>query len=669
MAINSLNIKQYHNNQETSFLCTDKLRKGSNPYFEVTPESALNWDFNTSLKALQTLIGKNEVQNIFQGKSIQAPHQNDRNSEWLKQSKVVGINPRAIGSYFDIVKYAMTFPEDSLHLLPLFEQGCQGSLYAPVNFKLSEEFMDKDLTKLGFDTPEKQLKLTMNLLHALNKNVGMDFLQHTDRFSEEVFINPDNFIWAKVDESKQRELQYPEVHPDKIGEDVKNAVVDFLKENGDTKGQPVKEIYLQNFYNLSEDRRREILFGSDNSEQKTTRRVALMNHVRNANLETKPISLDDPRRKIVFKEMQGNNGVTWANFTDNMGDRMFGNLTGYKLYHLDENGQVDISKPNKSAWDFVCKQNAKFQQDYNFDFLRADMGYLTFDDEKRDIHSKVKEYIQNQGAHHFASLGECFCGFGDNQNTEAIKRKNYDSVLGNLHYENVYDYNFNDIVKAYNFAPDYKVSLTSITADSDQARYNQHYDNFQNKIRTFFGLFLNQPSYMGMGLETREDNPTEGKNLTKDFINDWGIPKYEWGQNKSFFKTISGMRNVFAKIKDDIQKQLHYWLWTSDKKVASWFYYTKDALNPSYLFVANTDTNQKDEVEVQNLFDTNVSDNINKNRDTLALKEIYSSEKTEASDIDIMVKRKSHKIRNLKAGECRVYKIINPQKIDEFQRK
>lgn len=665
MAINSLNIKQYYKNSAQSFDFENKLRTGSNPYYEVTPETALNWDFNTSIEALSNLIGKNEVQSIFNGKDVQSPHGNEKTSEWLQQSKVVGINPRAIGSYFDIVKYAMTFPEDSLHLLPLFEQGCQGSLYAPVNFKLTDEFMDKDLEKLGFDTPEKQLKLTINLLHALNKSVGMDFLQHTDRFSEEVFINPDNFIWAKVDDSKQRELQYPEIHPDKIGDDVKKAVVDFLKENGDAKGQPVKSIYLQNFYNLSEDRRREILFGRNNSEQKTQRRVALMNHVRNANLETKPISLDDPRRKIVFKEMKSNNGVTWANFTDNMGDRMFGNLTGYKLYHLDENGQVDISKPNKDAWDFVCKQNAQFQKDYNFDFLRADMGYLTFDDETRDIHAKVKEYIQSQGAPYFASLGECFCGFGKQSDADGIKRKNYDSVLGNLHYENVYDYNFNDIVKAYNFSPDYKVSLTSITADSDQARYNQHYDNFQSKIRTFFGLFLNQPSYMGMGLETREDNPTEGKNLTKDFINDWGIKKYEWGNNQTFFKTISEMRNIFAKIKDDIQKQLHYWLWTSDKKVASWFYYTKNTMNPSYLFVSNTDTNQKDEVEIQNLFDTNMSENINKNCDALALKEVYSSEEKDNADAVIMVKGKSHKIRNLKPGECRIYRISNPKIIED----
>lgn len=440
----------------------------------------------------------------------------------------------------------------------------------------------------------------------------------------------------------------------------------FLEKKGDAKGNKVPEIFLSNFYSLDESKRREILFACKDSNIKTQRRVDLMNYVRNSGLETKPISLDDPRRKIVFKEMKSNNGVTWANFTDNMQDRMFGNLTGYKLYHLDENGNVDISRPNEKAWDFICKQNGKFQQEYNFDFLRADMGYLSYNDQTRDIHSKVKQYIQEHGAKHFASLGECFCGLGKSSDSEAIKRKNYDSVLGNLHYENVYDYNFTDIVKAYNFSPDYKVSLTSITADSDQARYNQHYDNFQNKIRTFLGLFLNQPSYMGMGLETRDTNATDGKNLTKDFINNWGIKKYEWGNNQEFFHTLSGMRNAFSKIKDTIQNQLHYWLWTSDKQVASWFYYAKENMKPSYLFVTNTANYEKSDVEIQNLFDTNVSENINKDHDSLAITEVYSTEKKSPVSGQIILKGKPFKIKHIQPGECKIYKVVDSKKLDEI---
>ena len=664
--MNSLNIRNNYENISL-FLHNSLLKKGNSSYYQVNPKDALNWDFNTTYNALEEMIGTNQLSAIFNGKDIESPHSKEQNSEWFKQSKVVGINPRALGSYFDIVKYAMTFPEDSIHILPLFEQGCQSSLYAPVNFRLSEEFMDSELEKLGFDTPEKQLKLTINLLHALNKNVGMDLLQHTDRFSEEVFINPDNFIWAKIDSSQKKELEYPAIHPDKIGDDVKNTVVEFLRKYGDSKGNKLNEIVLQNFYTFKEDKRREILFGNDSFKARTQRRIALMNYVRANGLETKPISLDSPKRKIVFKEMKSNNGITWADFTDNMQDRMFGNLTGYKLYHLDKNGNVDISKPNTSAWNFICDKNLEFQKKYGFDFLRADMGYLHFDDKDRDIHAKVKQYIQEQGTPYFASLGECFCGFG-HSDTVSISRKHYDSVLGNLHYEKVYNYNFNDIVKTYNFSPDYKVSVTSITADSDQAKYNEYYDDFQNKIRTFLGLFLNQPSYMGMGLETRNINPTEGKNLTKDFINDWGIEKYEWGKNYNFFQIISKMRSVFLDIKDDIQKQLHYWLNTGDRKVSSWFYYTKDTFMPTYLFAVNTDVYEKEDVEIQNLFDTNVSSNIKDKYHRVAAKEIYSSEEKSSKEWYIISQGKRFKIKNLKPGECRIYKISNPEQLEKHKK-
>ena len=204
-SINPINSKCSTAVVASRFPAYKKVQGKSSSYYEIKPQTALDWDFDTAYKALENLIGKRQTQEIFNGKQIASPHSKELNSEWLKQSKIIGINPRAIGTYFDIVKYAMTFPEDSIHLLPLFESGCLNSLYAPLNFKLSKEFMDDDLSKIGFNTPEKQLKLVIKILHALNKSVGMDFLQHTDRFSQEVFINPNNFIWTKIDLEKGEE--------------------------------------------------------------------------------------------------------------------------------------------------------------------------------------------------------------------------------------------------------------------------------------------------------------------------------------------------------------------------------------------------------------------------------------------------------------------------------
>ena len=172
---------------------------------------------------------------------------------------------------------------------------------------------------------------------------------------------------------------------------------------------------------------------------------------------------------------------------------------------------------------------------------------------------------------------------------------------------------------------------------------------------------------MGMGLETRDTNPTESAKLTKDFINNWGNKFYEWGQNDHFFNIISGMRYAFAKISDKLKSQLHFWLNTGDKKVASWLYYDKKSSIPSFIFVANTDTNNKDEVEVQNPFDTPMAEKFGRGKNSLAAKKVYSSKDCNCKEGQIIIKGKKYKIRNLAAGECRIYKVINPEIIEKMQ--
>ena len=142
------------------------------PFLAVIPAVALGWNFEQTKTNLKKLVPN--VDEIFRGKEVEGPNTSKQNSSWMEQSKIIGINPRALGSYFDIVKYAMTFPEDSIHLLPMFEQGCNKSLYAPVNFKLSDEFLDKELVQRGFDTPEKQLKLNNFCFYFISKFVGMN---------------------------------------------------------------------------------------------------------------------------------------------------------------------------------------------------------------------------------------------------------------------------------------------------------------------------------------------------------------------------------------------------------------------------------------------------------------------------------------------------------------
>ena len=131
------------------------------------------------------------------------------------------------------------------------------------------------------------------------------------------------------------------------------------------------------------------------------------------------------------------------------------------------------------------------------------MGSLNYGDFSRDIHANVKEYIQQKSAQHFGTFGECIFRYGTS--AEALKRKKYDIVLGNLQYKSPYEYDFIDYVRGSNCNPDLKITNAIMTIDTDNASHNDIYDNSQNTIKLFFGLFLNQPSYASMGFETRDE--------------------------------------------------------------------------------------------------------------------------------------------------------------------
>ena len=113
---------------------------------------------------------------------------------------MVGINVRTLGSFWRVVNYSLTLPalHDSIHLLPIWEPGVVGSLYGMVSWQINPEFFDVDLARYvpALDTVEKQLKVVVNLLHALGRTVGMDVIPHTDRFSEMVLTRPALFEWV-----------------------------------------------------------------------------------------------------------------------------------------------------------------------------------------------------------------------------------------------------------------------------------------------------------------------------------------------------------------------------------------------------------------------------------------------------------------------------------------
>ncbi len=107
------------------------------------------------------------------------------------------------------------------------------------------------------DSVEKQLKATINLLHAMGKAVGMDVIPHTDRFSEIALANPAYFEWL------QREGVEIVDHQAELHIEVEARIMAFLQSKGPAIPGDALPISAEDFYSSSypEEQRRRVLFG------------------------------------------------------------------------------------------------------------------------------------------------------------------------------------------------------------------------------------------------------------------------------------------------------------------------------------------------------------------------------------------------------------------------
>ena len=154
-------------------------------YYKIKPKDCLKLDFGQSFEMLENLLSKEVLETAMNVENpFPSPVSCENNTNWCKTLKIISINPRLAKTFWGIVKYALTFPEKGVHIMPLWETGDRGSLYVQNSWNLNDEFFDKDLEKLGFSTSEEQLKLVINVLHALGKVVCFDALPHVDNFSQ-----------------------------------------------------------------------------------------------------------------------------------------------------------------------------------------------------------------------------------------------------------------------------------------------------------------------------------------------------------------------------------------------------------------------------------------------------------------------------------------------------
>lgn len=556
--------------------------------YGLLPERALQFSGVQLAEVLYNRLGKEVfLRAIDPEQTTPSPAENARylhngavNGEWLKRSRTVGINVRTIGSFYNILKYALTLPAhvNCIHLLPIWEAGVVASLYGMASWRINPEFFSHEMVIQypQLNTVEKQLKVVVNLLHALGKMVGMDVIPHTDRYSEMVLANPHYFEWLQRDDLRIVD------HRDDLSVTVAERIFDWLVMNGpaipyvkttDGKVQPQRLPFNhRDLEQLPEAERLLLLFGQPaDLDTRRERRIRLVDYLFYLGYEPVPATMAPPYRGLEVDPDPAaltvdDAGRTWRDYRITQPQemsRVFGPLTRYKLYGRKDhnaNWQIDFEQPRPQVWVYVAEHYEAVQREYNFDFMRGDMSHVQMrptgtpaqPDAYYDLLGYVKQHIQ-QTVPYFAYFAESFLA-PDNymaygNEADHLEASHAEVTLGNLqsmvpgseefikefsHYLNISEER--SVVPAF----------TIITGDKDDPRFDEFYQR-GNLARLFTGLFLSSlPSYFSLGFEQRDIHlvPAPNEHYTKLYVFhlDEG-PKatrgpYRWGQNMSQFREI-----------------------------------------------------------------------------------------------------------------------------------
>jgi hypothetical protein len=619
-------FRQYWaNNQQTAI--NDYVSQSQSFIPNLLPEQAVQMPAVQLAYILEKRFGQSAFFTALNpANTVESPVQNQSDSSWIKTVNMVGVNVRTIGSFWNVIKYALTLPktQSSVHLLPIWECGVVASLYGIASWNINPEFFDAELA-IAFphlNTVEKQLKVVTNILHLMGKTVGMDVIPHTDRYSEIALANPQFFEWLQ-----RREFEIID-HSENLHEKVQERILDFLYQYGGT----VSEHYprrKEEFFNndvYCEQKRLKFLFGDKNNlEGRNQRRNQLINHLFSEGYEPVPATMAPPYRGLAVDNREeaktvDEDGRIWRDYVITKPEpmsRVFGPLARVKLYECKDdnrNWEIDFTKPRHKVWEYMAQKYLGFTQDYGFDFMRGDMSHVQMNqnvnysqsDVYYDIHKYIKQSIQQQKTS-FAYFAESFLAppntmaYGVEE--DHLEASDTDTTLGDLQSMIVGTEMFvssfaryHELIKNRKFAPNF----TIMTADKDDPRFDSFYLK-GNEIRMFMGTFLtDMPSYMALGFEQRDPHPqpapnehytklyvfqlTEGKNATHG--------KYEWGHNGELFHNLIILKNIAEKINESIENQAIEWLIEPDilgkKKLIAW----TQKENPKYIFVVNLDTEQ-----------------------------------------------------------------------------
>ena len=574
---------------------------------DLLPEYALQLPAVQLIRLLDIRLGTKLLNECLDPEiTVLSPLANQSDSQWIKRSKMVGVNLRTIGTFWQLVRYVLTLPKhiDSIHLLPIWEPGVVSSLYGMASWQINPEFFSKDLAVHypQLDTVEKQLKVVINLLHALGKVVGMDVIPHTDRYSEIVLANPRYFEWLRRDD-----LQIVD-HSNRCYQQAEAAIINWLQYLGSADGSPVPMDPRHFFQETTEAQRLAVLFGlPQEHESRQIRRVRLVDHLYRLGLEPVPATMAPPYRGLeVDPDPEAmtidDAGRIWRDYRITQPtemSRVFGPLTRYQLYdRLDDNRdwQIDFEQPRPEVWTYVADNYAQVQAGYNFDFMRGDMSHVQMrpggppeaPHRYYDLLGHVKEHIQ-QRVPYFAYFAESFLveddymGFGNE--AQHLVASLAEVTLGNLQSmvpgEEEFLANFRDYLdlqQSSELAP----CFTIITGDKDDPRFDKFY-RWAVEARFFTALLLpDWPAYYSLGIEQRDvhASPWPNEYYTKLYVFQLKHgPKattgpYRWGGNMELFHRLDWIQRYVAHIWGDIAAATSRWLLTpapsSGNAVLAW---------------------------------------------------------------------------------------------------
>lgn len=619
--------------------------------------------------------------------SIRSPVVEQPDGSWLKVSNMVGVNVRTIGSFWNVVKYALTLPQaqDAIHLLPIWEPGVVGSLYGMSSWSINSEFFSEELAEAcpELDTVERQLKAVINLLHAMGKAVGMDVIPHTDRFSEIALAQPQFFEWLQREDTEIAD------HSEHLHEKVQDRILDFLwaygpAVPGDDEPTSREELFSEAF---PEERRSRLLFGRpEDRSGRSERRNQLVRHLYAYGYEPVPATMAPPYRGMKVDERTAytdSQGLVWRDYSisePQSMSRVFGPLARYKLYgRLEDNAHwaIDFDSPRREVWAYICEKYYDVQDRYGFDFMRGDMAHVQMRpegvpeivDDFYDILRAVKSYIQwEKGASYFGYFAETFLAarnvmvYGDE--IDHLEASDADTTLGDLQSTCVGSpvfllrlRQYYDLLTTRSFAP----SFTVITGDKDDPRFDEYYLK-GNAVRLFMAFFLtDMPSYTALGFETRDVHyqPAPNEHYTKLYVfQESSGPKatsgpYVWGRNGLQFHAVTRLRLYVDQMFHQIKGRPSQWLIPPDpsgeNRHIAW---TQKDGKADYVFVANTDTER-------GLYNFNVPRIPNLDGDELLEVDFSTTDPIPERDRRLTFQGKGYRVTNLAAGEGRVYRVVH----------